>query len=134
LRLDCAARSLLGYFLFVKDTLAHHLRRKHRPGRGGTKPYLRDTLLVLSSEEDGPGDTARVLALQEQRLGFAILESEDLAIATDVELALYTKPSAFCSPISLRALLILRRSPPSLIHSFIVSSATELGSLRTFPG
>jgi hypothetical protein len=59
---------------------------------------------VLSSEEDGPGDTARVLALQEQRLGFAILESEDLAIATDVELALYTKPSAICSPISLRAL------------------------------
>lgn len=89
---------------------------------------------MLSSEEDGPGDTARVLALQEQRLGFAILESEDLAIATDVELALYTKPSAFCSAISLRALLILRRSLPLLIHSFIISSATELGSFRTFPG
>ena len=43
---------------------------------------------MLSPEEDGPGNAARVLALQEQRFGFAILESEDLAIATNVELAL----------------------------------------------
>jgi len=50
--------------------------------------YLRDTLLVLSAVEDGPGDTAGVLALKEERLGLAVLEAEDLAVATDVELTL----------------------------------------------
>lgn len=52
---------------------------------------------MLSSEKDSPGNTAGVLALQKQRFGFAILESEDLAVATDVELALYTKSSAIQS-------------------------------------
>lgn len=56
--------------------------------RGSGASYLRDSLLVLSSEEDGPCDPARVLALEEQRLGLAVLETEDLGIATDVELAL----------------------------------------------
>jgi hypothetical protein len=51
-------------------------------------PYLRDTLLVLSSEKDGPCNATGVLALEEEGLGLAILESEDLAVATDVELAL----------------------------------------------
>ena len=41
-----------------------------------------------SSEEDGPGYSAGVLALQEKRFGLAILESEDLAVTADVELAL----------------------------------------------
>ena len=50
--------------------------------------YLSDTLAVLATEEDSPGDAARVLSLQEQRLGLAILESEDLAVATDVKLTL----------------------------------------------
>ena len=50
--------------------------------------YLRDTLLMLSTEEDGPGNTTGVLALKEEGLGLAVLESEDLAITTDVELAL----------------------------------------------
>jgi hypothetical protein len=50
--------------------------------------YLRDTLFVLSSEEDGPCDATGVLALEEKRLGLAVLESEDLAVSTDVELAL----------------------------------------------
>jgi len=63
LGLDCAAGSLL-------------------------RDFLRDTLLVLSSEENGPCDTAGVLALEEKRLGLAVLETEDLAVATDVELAL----------------------------------------------
>lgn len=49
---------------------------------------LRDTLLVLPPVENGPSDSARVLALEEKRLGLAILESENLAVATDVELAL----------------------------------------------
>jgi hypothetical protein len=43
---------------------------------------------VLSSEENSPGDTTGVLALKEQRFGLAILESEDLAITADVQLAL----------------------------------------------
>jgi len=50
--------------------------------------FLRDTLLVLSSEENGPGNATGVLALKEKGLGFAVLESEDLAVTTDVELAL----------------------------------------------
>lgn len=49
---------------------------------------LRDTLLVLSPVESGPGNAAGVLALEEQALGLAVLEAEDLAVATDVELAL----------------------------------------------
>lgn len=51
---------------------------------------LRDTLLVLPPVESRPSDPAGVLALEEKRLGLAILEAEDLAIATDVELALYS--------------------------------------------
>ena len=50
--------------------------------------YLRDTLPVLSSVEDSPCDAAGVLALEEEGLGFAVLESEDLAVATDVEFTL----------------------------------------------
>lgn len=50
--------------------------------------YLRDTLAVLSAVEDGPGDTAGVLSLQEEGLRLAVLESEDLAVAADVELTL----------------------------------------------
>ena len=44
---------------------------------------------MLSAVENGPCDLARVLALEEKRLGFAVLETEDLGIAPDVELALY---------------------------------------------
>lgn len=43
---------------------------------------------MLSAVEDGPGDTAGVLSLQEEGLGLAALESEDLAVATDVEATL----------------------------------------------
>lgn len=50
--------------------------------------YLRDTLAVLSAEKNGPGDAAGVLALEEERFGFAILEAEDLAVAADEEFAL----------------------------------------------
>ena len=45
---------------------------------------------MLAAEEDGPCDAAGVLALQEERLGLALLEAEDLAVATDVELTLLT--------------------------------------------
>ena len=58
---------------------------------------LRNTLLVLPPEQRRPGDPTRVLSLEEKAFGLAILESEDLAVATDVELALYTKSSAIQS-------------------------------------
>ena len=43
---------------------------------------------MLPSVQCSPRNTSRVLALEEERFGFAVLEAEDLAIATDVELAL----------------------------------------------
>jgi hypothetical protein len=87
---------------------------------------------VLSPEKNSPGNAARVLALEEQRFGFAILESEDLAIATDVELSLYTISSAFYassvySPIPKMHLIVA----PSFVFR---NNATEFGSARTFPG
>lgn len=56
---------------------------------GFNKSYLRDTLAVLATEQNSPGDTAGVLALGKQRLGLARAETEDLAVATDKDLALY---------------------------------------------
>jgi hypothetical protein len=50
--------------------------------------YLGDSLLVLSAEEDGPCDAAGVLALEEEGLGLSVLETEDLAVTADVDLAL----------------------------------------------
>ena len=41
------------------------------------------------SVESGPVNLARVLALEEKGLGLAILEAEDLAVTTDVQLALW---------------------------------------------
>lgn len=43
---------------------------------------------MLPSVEGSPGDPAGVLALEEQALGLAVLESEDLGVTTDVQLAL----------------------------------------------
>ncbi len=43
---------------------------------------------MLPSIQHRPRDTPRVLPLQEERLGFAILEAEDLAVAADVEFTL----------------------------------------------
>lgn len=60
------------------------------PGTSSEESYLSDTLAVLSSEKDSPCNATGVLALEEQRLGLAVLESEDLAVATDVELTLRT--------------------------------------------
>lgn len=53
---------------------------------GGTD--FRDALLVLATVEDSPGYPARVLALEEKRLGLSVLEAEDLAVATDEQLTL----------------------------------------------
>jgi hypothetical protein len=52
------------------------------------RSYLRDTLFVLSAEQDSPGNSAGVLALEEEGFGLSILEAEDLRVTTDVELAL----------------------------------------------
>lgn len=43
---------------------------------------------MLSSEEYCPSDSSGILSLEEQGLGLAILESEDLAVAANVELTL----------------------------------------------
>jgi len=43
---------------------------------------------VLAAVQGRPSDPARVLALEEQGLGLAILEAEDLAVAPDVQLTL----------------------------------------------
>lgn len=51
--------------------------------------YLRDTLAMLSAVQDSPGNAARVLALEEERLRLAVEETEDLAVATDVQLTLW---------------------------------------------
>lgn len=51
-------------------------------------PYLSDTLSPLPTAQNRPCDAAGVLALQEQRLGLAVLEAEDLAVGPDEELAL----------------------------------------------
>jgi hypothetical protein len=59
-----------------------------KTGLGSRSTNLRNTLLVHSSVQHGPGYSSRVLALKEQRFGLAILESEDLAVTTDVEFAL----------------------------------------------
>ena len=69
------------------------------------RPYLRDTLLVLSAEENGPGDAAGVLALEEEGFGLAVLETEDLAVTTDVEFTLFSPyQPPFCHPFSLQFL------------------------------
>jgi hypothetical protein len=88
-------------------------------------PYLRDTLLVLSAEKDGPGNATGVLALKEEGLSLSVLESENLAVTTDVELSLQAKQSAFNPQISLNALSPIHlsllpsspnpRSPSSII-------------------
>ena len=50
-----------------------------------------------SSVEDCPCYSARVLSLEEKRFGLSILESEDLAVATDIELALMREVSVSLS-------------------------------------
>jgi len=49
---------------------------------------LRDTLAVLATVQNGPRNAAGVLALEEKRLRLAVLEAEDLAVTTDVDLTL----------------------------------------------
>jgi hypothetical protein len=92
-------------------------------------PYLRDTLLVLSSEKDGPCNATGVLALEEEGFGLAILESEDLAITTDVELALHTILSAL--HLLPRPILLLDVPGTPIV---LATSPSRLEDIRTFPG
>jgi hypothetical protein len=69
---------------------------------GALQSYLRDTLAVLAAVQDSPGDAAGVLSLQEERLGLAVLESEDLAVATDVDFTLRQSPVSFCNQYTKR--------------------------------
>lgn len=58
--------------------------------------YLSNSLAVLATVQDSPGNATGVLALEEEGLGFAVLETEDLGVSTDVELTLrFTAESAF---------------------------------------
>lgn len=47
-------------------------------GLGWVGSYLSDALAVLAAVENGPRNATRVLALEEQGLGFAVLEAENL--------------------------------------------------------
>lgn len=93
LGLHGAAGPLLGDFLLRESVFCFFLASS---GRGlcararerRAKSYLRDTLAVLAAVEGRPGYETGVLPLQEERLGLAALETEDLAVATDVDLTL----------------------------------------------
>lgn len=50
--------------------------------------HFRDTLFVLSAIESCPCDPARIFTLQKERFGLAALETEDLAVTTDVKFSL----------------------------------------------
>lgn len=97
--------------------------------------YLRDTLLVLSAEQNGPCDTAGVLALQEEGFGLSILEAEDLAVSTDVELALFSRISIHSKyallrlpmPPSLPSVPLSSSSPPCNPIQSISSSQGSIG-------
>lgn len=80
--------------------------------RGRFRSYLSDTLAVLAAVQDSPGDAARVLALEEKGLGFAVLEAEDLGVSTDVELTLQPPKTVSTSWTNVsRTLEPARRSP-----------------------
>lgn len=58
---------------------------------------------MLSSEKDCPGDAAGIFALEKEGFCLAILEAEDLAVTTDVKLALFilvSRTSLFPSILS----------------------------------
>lgn len=55
---------------------------------------------MLSSVEGGPCYPSGVLALEEEGFGFAVLETEDFAVAADVELALEEDTVAISKQLS----------------------------------
>lgn len=107
---------------------------------------------MLAAVKGRPGDETGVFSLQEERLGLAVLEPEDLAVATDVDLTLQIKthqhpdPMSNCprpSAVALSGSIILittgdaaPRSPTSLNPQFfdIACMAGNIRLSRTFPG
>ena len=77
-----------GLGLLLSRVLAYNGRQVASPVACAGPTHLRDTLPPLSTAENGPCDATWVLALKEERLGFAVLETEDLAVCADEELAL----------------------------------------------
>ena len=57
---------------------------------------------MLPSVQCSPRNTSGVFALEEERFGFAVLEAEDLAIATDVELTLQSSDLISTLPVTPR--------------------------------
>lgn len=87
----------------ISNLLSHEHNKQTRISKEWYTDF-RDTLAVLTTVEDGPGNTARVLALKEEGLGLSILEAEDLAVATDVQLTL-------CISINVSTYFIDSRTP-----------------------
>jgi hypothetical protein len=94
----------------LRATLLDHIERgadNGTLGLDGTASallgnFLGNALAVLSSVKDRPGDTAGVLALQEQRLRLAVLEAEDLAVTADIELTLSFEIQSASVPLQYR--------------------------------
>ena len=104
------------------------------------KTYLRDALLVLSSEENGPCDATGVLALEEERFSLAVLKTEDLAITTNVKLALFSNHQHQFLKFEPYNLISLFQSPapqflmsPTKDSSPPIFASQEFGD-STFPG
>jgi hypothetical protein len=74
---------------------------------------------MLSPVQNSPSNSPRVFALEEEGFGLAILESEDLAVAADVQLTLHLE-----SAIAQLRYQFCHRGDPV---------AAEL-NFRTFPG
>ena len=89
---------------------------------------------MLSSEKDCPRNATGILALKEEGFGFAVLEAEDLAVAADIELALFNVLSANYSSLSPSGLLILQcLSSAQIVLARSVFNGRDRG-VRTFPG
>lgn len=78
-------RDCLGFVLHKESIHIHEISRR---GSKLVMTDLRDTLLVLATVQNSPSDPAGVLALEEERLGLAVLEAEDLGVPADVDLTL----------------------------------------------
>lgn len=84
--------------------------------------YLRDTLSPLSPAKDSPRDAARVLALKEKGLGLAVLETKDLAVRADEELALQSH-AVSCVSMEKQRVMSMRRVPCVIVECAAISSS-----------
>lgn len=89
---------------------------------------------MLSAVKCSPSYPARVLSLEEKGFGLSILEAEDLAVSTDVELALYNIQSK-CQPSdSFHSAFLSVFSLVLLFGRGVISSRFDFDGKRTFPG